>query len=150
MDTKLVSAIDDVARSRLATVRADDQLISAAKLLADTQISLVIVCDAGGAMAGIITKTNIVRLIGACGASACMKPAAEVMTSDVAYCRPTDSLHDVLSMMERRGFVHVPVIDENSRPLGVINARDALRTLMADGEYESSLLRDYVMGIGYQ
>ena len=64
--------------------------------------------------------------------------------------RPTDSVHDVLSMMEKRGFVHVPVIDENFRPLGVINARDALRTLMADGEYESSLLRDYIMGVGYQ
>jgi len=52
--------------------------------------------------------------------------------------------------MEKRGFVHVPVIDENFRPLGVINARDALRMLVANGEHESSLLRDYVMGIGYQ
>ena len=76
--------------------------------------------------------------------------AADVMTRDVAYCRPTDTLPDVLSMMERRGFIHIPVVDEKSKPQGVMNARDALRALMAEGNYELSLLRDYVMGIGYR
>ncbi|MCK0509638.1 CBS domain-containing protein (plasmid) [Aromatoleum buckelii] len=44
---------------------------------------------------------------------------------------------------------HLPVVDENYKPVGVINARDALRALMAEEEYEGTLLRDYVMGIGY-
>lgn len=52
--------------------------------------------------------------------------------------------------MEKRGFVHIPVVDENSKPSGVVNARDALRALMAEEKYEASLLRDYVMGIGYR
>lgn len=42
------------------------------------------------------------------------------------------------------------VIDEQSRPTGVVNARDALRTLLAQEKYEEALLRDYVMGIGYR
>ena len=37
---------------------------------------------------------------------------------------------NVLSMMEKRGFVHISVIDEDSRPLAVINARDAVGTIM--------------------
>ena len=49
-----------------------------------------------------------------------------------------------------RGFVHVPVIDAAGRPSGVVNARDALRELMAEGQYEEALLRDYVMGVGYR
>ena len=53
-------------------------------------------------------------------------------------------------MMAKRGFAHVPVIDEHSKPLGVIYARDALRALLADKKYEASLLRDYIMGIGYR
>ena len=52
--------------------------------------------------------------------------------------------------MAKRGFVHIPVVDENSKPLGVVNARYALPALMAEGKYEASLLRDYVMGIGYR
>ncbi len=150
MNTKLVSSIDAVARSRLVTINADALLVDVAKLLSDTQISLVVVCNSDGAMVGVITKTNIVQQFGRCGESARKTVAADVMTRDVAYCRPTDSVPDVLSMMEKRGFVHIPVVDEISKPSGVVNARDALRALMAEEKYEASLLRDYVMGIGYR
>jgi CBS domain-containing protein len=150
MNTKLVSSIEAVARSRLATISADALLVDVAILLSDTHISLVVVCNSDGAMVGVITKTDVVQQIGLCGERACAIQAADVMTRDVAYCRPTDSLPDVLSMMEKRGFVHIPVVDEDSKPVGVVNARDALRALVAEGNYETSLLRDYVMGIGYR
>ncbi len=149
MNTKLVSSMGDVARSRLVTVGVDALLMDTAKLLADTQITLVVVCGPDGAMAGVITKTDIVRLIGGCCGSACRTLAADVMTQQVTSCHPTDCLPDVLSMMQRRGFVHIPVVDENKRPVGVINAHDAFRALMAEEKYEGSLLRNYVMGIGY-
>lgn len=150
MNTKLVSSIDALARSRLVTIGADALLVDVAKLLSDTHISLVVVCASDGSMVGVITKTNIVQEFGHCGESACTTAAAGVMTRDVTYCRPTHSLLDVLSMMEKSGFVHIPVVDENSKPSGVVNTGDALRALMADEKYEASLLRDYVMGIGYR
>ena len=51
--------------------------------------------------------------------------------------------------MQQRGLVHVPLLDDQRRPIGVVNARDALRALVQAGEYEETLLREYVMGIGY-
>ena len=53
-------------------------------------------------------------------------------------------------MMDKSSFVHIPVVDENGIPCGVVNAGDSLRALMADEKYEAALLRDYVMGIGYR
>lgn len=150
MNTKLVSSIDIITRSRLVTVDVDVSLADIAKLLSDTPISLVVVCNSDGAMAGVITKTDIVRQIGRCRESACAAAATDVMTRDVAYCRQTDYLPDVLAMMGKRGFVHIPVVDENSKPLGVVNARDALRALLVEEKYEGSLLRDYVTGVGYR
>lgn len=150
INRKLVSSIGDVARSQLATVGADALLLDAAKLLAETPINLVVVCDSDEAMVGVITKTNIVRLIGGCCGRACRTLAAQVMTSEVTACRATDGLRDVLSMMQERGFTHIPLVDSNSRPIGIVNARDVLRELMVEGDYEEGLLRDYVMGIGYQ
>lgn len=150
MNTKLVSSIDAVTRSRLVTVNVDASLVDIAKLLSETQIGLVVVCNADGAMTGVITKTNIVQQIGHCVESACAKSAVDLMTRDVTQCRPTDCLPDVLSMMGKRGFVHIPVVDEHCKPLGVVNARDALRALLAEEKYEEALLRDYVMGVGYR
>jgi CBS domain-containing protein len=100
-------------------------------------------------MVGVISKTDIVRQIAYCEGSRCTTPAEAVMTRDVTYCHPSDSLHDVLSKMKERGFVHVPIVDQESKPIGVINARDALQVLLGDVEYDVSFLRDYVMGIGY-
>lgn len=150
MDTKPVSSIDAVARSRLITISADALLVDAARLLSEKQISLVVVCNSNGAMVGVITKTDIVREIGRCGEIACAIAAADLMTHDVVYCRPADSLSEVLSMMEKRGFIHIPVVDDIFKPWGVVYARDALRALIAEGKYEMSLLRDYVMGVGYR
>ena len=63
--------------------------------------------------------------------------------------RPSDSVQEVLSTMNERGFVHVPIIDEESRPSGVLNVRDALQVLLAEVEQDGTFLRDYVLGIGY-
>lgn len=150
MDSLLVNQIDDVVRSRLLTVSADDLLVDVARQLSETHIGLVVVCDSQGGMVGIITKTNIVQQIG----HSCEKLgdtlASDVMTRNVITCRSTDALLDVLSRMKKSGFVHFPVIDDSSQPSGVVYSGDVLRALMAEGQYEADLLRDYVMGIGYQ
>ena len=150
VNTKLVGSIGAATRSRLAVVGEAALLLEVAGLLSETQISLVVVCDAGGAMVGVITKTNIVRQIGHCRGAACTSTAAAIMTRDVTFCSETDCLLDVLSMMQARGLVHVPVVDAQRKPSGVVNARDALRALWTEGQYEEALLRDYVMGVGYR
>ena len=52
--------------------------------------------------------------------------------------------------MKEKGVLHVPAIDQNRRPAGVLTARDALQALLKETEYEENLLRDCVMGIGYR
>jgi len=51
--------------------------------------------------------------------------------------------------MKNRGLKNIPINDQDSRPVGVLNARDALQALLEEVENEESLLRDYVMGIGF-
>jgi CBS domain-containing protein len=72
-------------------------------------------------MVGIITKTDVVRQIAHCQGVSCTMSATAVMTRDVTYCHPSDVLQDVLSIMKERGFVHIPIIDQDSRPAGVLN-----------------------------
>jgi len=146
----LVETIMPVARQRLVTIGDNAPLAEAAKFLDGRHINLVVVCDKRGAMVGVITRTDVVRQVSLCLGSGCTAPATTVMTKDVIYCRPNDSLEDVWSIMKERKLLHVPIVGEDLRPLGVINARDALLALLEGSEYESSLMRDYVMGIGYQ
>lgn len=145
-----IEAILPAARDRLAAIRHDAPLMDAAKLLSDAQVNLVVVCNSDKTLAGVITKTDVVKRIGQCLGSSCTTAASAVMTREVTVCRPGELLAEVWSRMKEHGLKHVPVIDEGSCPLGVLYARDALQVLLVEVEYEELLLRDYVMGIGYR
>ncbi len=145
-----VEEIVSVAQKRLVILRDDAPLIEAAKLLDGRHINLVVICDKTGIMVGIVTRTDIVRMMAVCHGCGCTAPVATAMTKDITYCRPSDLLGDVWATMKENNLLHVPIVDENFKPLGVINARDALLVLMEKAEFESSILRDYVMNVGYR
>lgn len=60
-----VAGILPKAQGRLATVSTDGLLIDAARLLNGPQFNLVVVFNDTGKMAGIISKTDVVRAISA-------------------------------------------------------------------------------------
>lgn len=145
----IVEGILPAARERLITIGADAPLITAATLLRDLDADLVVVSDADGALAGVITKTDIVRQISHCQGAGCIAAASAVMTQAVIYCRPDNLLHEIWLIMKERHLKNVPILDRESRPIGVLNARDALEALLEELEYEELLLREYVMCVGY-
>jgi CBS domain-containing protein len=150
LNAKLVSSIEATYKLRLATASTDTILRDIAKLLSKEQISLVVVCSAHGAMAGVITKTNLVQHIAQPSTISANSRAKDAMNTEVVACKPDDDLSSVLAMMKARHLVHIPVLDDKGVPLGVINAHDALNAMLKDEKYEEALLRDYVLGIGYQ
>jgi CBS domain-containing protein len=101
-------------------------------------------------MAGVVTKTDVVRSIAEAPGAVGWLRAADAMTREVVYCRPADPLEEVLRTMKERSLIHMPVVGAEARPVGVIEARDALRALMGDASQQVALLRDYVMGMGYR
>src|SRR6185312_2966299 len=84
----LVEGVVPTARQRLVTIAESAQLIEAARLLRDTRTDIVVVCDSAGVLAGVITKTDIVRQISHCQGSSCTIAASSVMTRDPVACRP--------------------------------------------------------------
>ena len=145
----LVSQLLSEARRRLIVIGIDAQLIDAARALSGPPGELVVVCDSDGKAAGVITKADVVRQITHCQGAACRMVAASAMTRDVVSCRSDEPLTSVWSKMKQHGLRHIPVLDDRSRPTGVINARDALQALLGSAASEVELLRDYVMSVGY-
>ena len=144
-----VAGMLEVAREKLVTVADDARLIEAAKLLS-SGTDLVIVCDGKGVLHGVVTKTDVVRQISVCQGATCLCPVSTVMTRDVALCRGADLLQDVAKLMKERHLKNIPVVDADSRPIGVLTARAVLRVLLSDAEYEEAQLVDYVKGVGYR
>src|SRR5215212_2396519 len=143
-----VQALLPIARERLVTIDAATLLFEAAGLLR-SGTDLVVVCGAEEGLAGVITKTDVVRQVEACQGACFAVLASAVMTRHVILCQPSDWLPDVWAKMRDRGLKNVPIADDKGRPIGVLNARDALETLLREAEDEETLLREYVTGVGY-
>ena len=138
------------ARERLATIDAEAPVREAADLMARPHTDLVVVCDQGGRMVGVLTKTDIVGQIRQCSGCSCTARVETIMTRSVIPCGPGEALQAIWSVIKKHGVQRVPVVGQDGRPIGVIYARDALQVLLGEVEDEESLLRDYVMNIGYR
>ncbi|HET7412467.1 MAG TPA: CBS domain-containing protein [Pararhizobium sp.] len=145
----LIERMLPVARERLVTVVDSAPLIDAARLL-HRGTDIVVVSDAAGHLAGVITKGDVVNQISHCQGASCTTGAVLVMTRDVITCHPHDALEETWAVMKTRGVKNVPITDDERYPLGVLAAQDALQVLLREVEDEEALLRDYVMGIGYR
>ena len=144
-----VHDMPEAARAKPVTIANDATLIEAAGLLT-SGTDLVVVCDGGGILLGVVTKTDVVRQISTCPGTACHVKVGSIMTRDVLLCQGSDRLQDVSERMKVRHLKSIPVVDERNRPLSLLTARAVLRILLGDAEHEEAQLVDYVNGVGYR
>ena len=143
-----VDALNNLAIARLAVISTDATVRTAAIALSNPRIGLVVVCDGSGTILGVISKSDLVCHLTRGGASEA--PVASQMSRDVVLCRSQDDLHATWQMMSARGLQNIPVLGPDSKPIGVLDIRDALKALFEQEEYQEQLLSNYVAGVGYQ
>ena len=148
----MVKHILEPARKRLAVLSQEASIFEVAQLLAnqDTHTPLVVVCDSGGIAVGVIAPIHIVHVLATAGIDALGFHAGAIMTKPALTCRVDEALEQVWAVMNSRTLPCAPILDDDGRAQGVLYARDVAMALMAEVNYDEQLLRDYVMGVGYQ
>jgi CBS domain-containing protein len=146
----LVQHIIESARRRLAVVDRRTSVCEAAAILANPNTPLVVVCDRDGIAMGVISRTNVLARFSRAAFSAPDIEAEAVMTQPIHACRAYQTLQSVWELMGARRVRCLPVLDNDQRPHDVVHARDVARAPLDEVANEELLLRDYVLGIGYQ
>jgi CBS domain-containing protein len=142
--------LDDTCRS-LAVLSQSAPLTAAAKILANPATPLAIVCDDAGIAVGVVSRADIVKAFCRASSDVFETSVAAVMTRDVLSFQVSETLQSVwASLSTRRGLRCAPVLDSSRRPQGVVHARDVARALLKEVANDEQLLRDYVLGVGYQ
>ncbi len=146
----LVQHIIEDAHRRLAVLRLDASIQDIAGLLANPVTPLVVVCDSSGVALGVVSSADIVHALSRIGPAAVNANAAALMTQPIRSCAADQSLQSIWEAMGAGAVRCIPVLDAEGRPLGIVHARDVARALLDEVTHEEILLRDYVLGIGYQ
>jgi CBS domain-containing protein len=118
-------------------------LQEAARELADRKIGAVILTDDNGRIAGILSERDIVRMIARNGAACLDQSISEVMTKKVVTCTEAATLDDLMELMTKGRFRHIPV-EDHGRLVGVISIGDVVKRRIEDALEEAEQMRSYI------
>lgn len=131
--------------TRIATVRMNETVATAAALLRAENISALVVKDVcrteGNVAVGMFTERDVARAIAEHGpAGANLKVSAMISVQQLISCSSTDSLEHVRDLMRDHHIRHLPVIDDHTL-VGVISIRD-LELVHGDGAIAAPVAAD--------
>jgi len=146
----VVKHILDAAQKRLAVLSREASLFDAARILENRDTPLIVVCDSDGIAVGVIATSHVVKVLATAGADALGFNAGAIMTKPLLSCHVNEELQQVWAVMNSRTLPCAPILGDDGRAQGVLHARDLAIALLDEVNYEELLLRNYVMGVGYQ
>lgn len=127
----------------VVTIRPDQSLTEAVRLMAERRIGAVVVTRDDDRTAGILSERDIVRALAATGAAALDRPVSSAMTVAVRVCRETHTVNEVMEMMTRGRFRHLPV-EMEGRLCGIVSIGDVVKRRIEAVEREAEQIREYI------
>jgi CBS domain-containing protein len=135
---------DVMERKKLLTAPPETTVNEAARLMAEAQVSAVLVVEKKN-LIGIFTERDAVFRVIAKDRDVRTTTLADVMTAAPKTVGPEKTFGYALLMMYENGFRHVPVI-ENGKLVGLVSSRNALdpdlEEFVAETHRRQEILRD--------
>lgn len=132
----------------VATIAPEATLEEVASVLGDRRIGALVVVEADGRVAGIISERDLVRRLARDGADCLALTVAETMTEAVITCRTETTTDELMQLMTDGRFRHVPVVDTGGGLVGIVSIGDVVKSTIGRLQVEKEKLTEYVTG-GY-
>lgn len=100
-----------------------------AKKMFENDVSSVMVVDSTGRLVGIVTEKDVVGAV-AIGKIGSNLPVARFMKENPITVTPDTPLDEVLEKMRRFNIRHLPVVDKDGKPIGMVSQRDLLDVVL--------------------
>ena len=132
--------VEDILRRkphRIAMVRVNETVETAAKLLKTENIGALVVKDVcrteGNTVVGMFSERDIARALLEHGPKVMQMPVSALMSKSLISCSPKDSERHVLSLMDQHHIRHIPVLDDSTL-VGLISVRDFIGIRLSEIE----------------
>lgn len=129
------------------TVRPGDTVQAIVDTLAKHRIGAVVVVNASGGIAGIVSERDVVKAMAGDAAAVVSKTAADIMTSKVRTCSPGDTEAGLAALMTEHRIRHLPVVS-NGKLAGMISIGDVVKLRIEMMEREAEEMKSYIASAG--
>jgi CBS domain-containing protein len=125
------------------TTTPERSLREAAAELAERGIGALVVIDAWGEVAGVISETDILAAIAARGADALGDSVERHMGRNFRFLSQEDSVEDAMEAMTIERRRHLPVLNDR-RLIGLVSIGDVVKYRIDTIEAERRALHQYI------
>ena len=143
-----VSQFLDANGHKVWWVTPDTSVFDALKLMAQKNIGALLVGKANKLM-GILSERDCARKVLLKGKSPRNTPVKEIMSRNVFYVRPEQSIEQCMGLMANKRIRHLPVLEGN-KVVGMISIDDVIRALVSEQEYIIKQREDYIKRVTLQ
>lgn len=140
-----VREILDRKGTAVATISCAATVLDAALRMNEERIGSLAVLHEGQ-LVGILTERDILTRVVAARRDPAESRVDEVMTTEVACCRPHTRLDEARGVMMNRRIRHLPVLSDSDALLGMISIGDLNAHEDHAREHTIHLLREYITG----
>ncbi|WP_421851245.1 CBS domain-containing protein [Oricola sp.] len=125
------------------TLPLDATVTDAVSSLAEHNVGALVVATADKVIKGIISERDVVRAICRTGASVLDQPVSQIMTSDVQTCTEDSTVPQLMELMTKGRFRHLPV-ERDGKLVGVVSIGDIVKRRIEEIEREAEDIRSYI------
>jgi len=126
-------------------VAPTDTVYTAIEKMADKGIGALMVLE-GGKLVGMISERDYARKVILAGKASKSTAVADIMTANVVYVEPQETVQECMALMTDKHVRHLPVID-NGELLGLVSIGDLVKAIIAEQQFLIEELQHYVHGL---
>ncbi|MBI4028656.1 MAG: CBS domain-containing protein [Verrucomicrobia bacterium] len=126
------------------SIAPEATVYEALQLMEDKNLGAVMVLKEGK-VAGIFSERDYARKVILKGKSSKTTLVGELMTTEVLYVRPNDTIENCMALMTTKRARHLPVL-ENGQLVGIISIGDVVREIISHHEFTIRELERYIRG----
>jgi CBS domain-containing protein len=143
----MARTIADLLRDKGSTVWwvSPDQMADEAVRIMVERNAGALVVNEGGRVVGIVSERDLVRKVAGQGRRFEDTSVASVMTRDVLYLRPQQTVDEAMAVMVNKGIRHLPVMDQDALA-GMVSVRDLIKEVIEDKNLVITQLENYIRG----
>jgi CBS domain-containing protein len=131
-------------KSDVYSVRPDDTVYHALKLMADRNIGAVVVLSRGD-LVGILSERDYARKVILHGKTSRETLVREIMTPRVVTVDPSWTAPQCMALMTEKRVRHLPVV-EGGQVVGIISIGDVVRAVVDEQQFTIRQLESYITG----
>jgi len=142
-DAMTVKAILERKGHDVLTLGPNEKLSEAIRILAEHKIGALVITNGDRKIVGILSERDIVRVVAKEGGAALDIAVRSAMTPKVKICNENHTVNEVMEIMTRGRFRHLPV-EKDGLLDGIVSIGDVVKRRIEDVEREADEIRAYI------